>query len=512
MDITVCICTHDRPGYLGDCLDGLRRQTVGAGEFDILVVDSASTGDAPGQIVRLVADVANARLLRVDTAGISLARNAGAEAARGSYIAYIDDDAIPAPDWIERILAAIAETDPSPALIGGRILPHWEAPLPAWWPPQLRGTLSIIEFEGQGEYRTAAVPPSLEPYGANMVVHVPTLLALGGFGRHSGRVGTVLLSDEEVQLAWRLQAAGFSARYDPRIVVQHQIQAARLSPRWLLSRLYWQGVSTVLDPAAARRPRRGVAGTAAPARGSGCAGAHRSVAAPQHASGTLPLAAGLCGGFRSRRARTKARSERVGGVRLYRWQGAVRNFGDELNTLLWPRLLPNFFDDDPTELFLGIGSVLDARHDATAVKVVAGAGYGGYQALPALDASWVVHWVRGPRTARLLGLPEAYGLGDPAMLLAVPSNRRRTIDRVHAAFREPGARRLGRGGHCGGYHLDRSARRSGRHHRRDRRLPPGAQRGDARRHRRRRNARAMGRAAAACTRAPREMARLGGRS
>jgi hypothetical protein len=74
---------------------------------------------------------------------------------------------------------------------------------------------------------------------------VPTLLAIGGFGQHSGRLGTTLLSDEDVQLAWRLQAAGHSARYDSRIVVQHQIQAARLTPRWLLSRLYWQGVSTV---------------------------------------------------------------------------------------------------------------------------------------------------------------------------------------------------------------------------------------------------------------------------
>lgn len=246
MHITACICTHDRPGYLRDCLEGLRRQTVGADRFDILIVDSASTGDAPAQIVRLVAEAANTRLLRVERPGVSFARNAGAEAARGRYIAYIDDDAIPAPDWIERILVAIAATDPSPALIGGRILPRWEAPLPAWWPPQLRGTLSIIEFEGCGEYRTAALPPGLEPYGANMVVHVPTLLAIGGFGRYSGRVGKALLSDEEVQLAWRLQAAGFSARYDPRIVVQHQIQAPRLTPRWLLSRLYWQGVSTVL--------------------------------------------------------------------------------------------------------------------------------------------------------------------------------------------------------------------------------------------------------------------------
>jgi glycosyltransferase involved in cell wall biosynthesis len=245
MDITACICTHNRPAYLRDCLGGLQHQTAGADRFDILVVDSASVGDVPAQIVGLVTDIANARLLRVDQPGVSFARNAGAAAARSSYIAYIDDDAIPAVDWIERIQAAIVETGPTPALIGGRILPHWEAPLPAWWPAQLRGTLSIIEFEGRGEYRTTALPPGLEPYGANMVVHVPTLLALGGFGRDSGRIGTALLSDEEVQLAWRMQAAGFSTRYDPRIVVRHQIQATRLSPRWLLSRLYWQGVSTV---------------------------------------------------------------------------------------------------------------------------------------------------------------------------------------------------------------------------------------------------------------------------
>ena len=102
---------------------------------------------------------------------------------------------------------------------------------------------------------------------------------------------------------------------------------------------------------------------------------------------------------------------------LYRWRGAACNFGDELNLLLWPHLLPDFFDDDPATSFLGIGSVLDQRHSPRALKLVAGSGYGGYEATPMLDDSWIIHWVRGRRTAATLGLPAALALGDPAVLL-----------------------------------------------------------------------------------------------
>ena len=61
------------------------------------------------------------------------------------------------------ILNAIARSDRPPALIGGRILPKWEAPLPPWWPTSLRGVLSIIEYEGEGEYRTLALPVGWSP-------------------------------------------------------------------------------------------------------------------------------------------------------------------------------------------------------------------------------------------------------------------------------------------------------------------------------------------------------------
>lgn len=103
-------------------------------------------------------------------------------------------------------------------------------------------------------------------------------------------------------------------------------------------------------------------------------------------------------------------------MKLYAWRGETANFGDELNALLWPALLPGFFDQDEAEIVLGIGSVLDCRHAPDRLKIVFGAGYGGYQALPRIDASWVIHWVRGPLTARSLGIEPALGLGDPAML------------------------------------------------------------------------------------------------
>jgi succinoglycan biosynthesis protein ExoV len=74
-------------------------------------------------------------------------------------------------------------------------------------------------------------------------------------------------------------------------------------------------------------------------------------------------------------------------------------------------------NEDDTELVMGIGSVLDRRHAADRLKIVLGTGYGGYEPLPKIDHSWVIHWVRGPRTAAVLKLHRSVGIGDPAMLL-----------------------------------------------------------------------------------------------
>ncbi len=253
-DLTICVCTRNRPDYLRLCLSGIARQDLERDRFEVLVVDSASDGETARKMAALVPVAPNARLLRLERPGLSAARNAGARAATAPYVAYIDDDAIPDPGWARAILQSIAEATSRPAVLAGRILPIWEQPLPHWWPDSLRGVLSIIETEGCGEFRTQELPAHLEPFGANFVVSVAALLAAGGFRENAGRNGSALLSDEEVQLAWRLQDDGHSARYDSRAIVHHHVQGSRLTPAWLLKRLYWQGFSAVLTRCALGRP------------------------------------------------------------------------------------------------------------------------------------------------------------------------------------------------------------------------------------------------------------------
>ena len=241
--LSVCICTHDRPEDVARCLAGLAAQTLAREQFEVLVIDSASPPAAARALRHVVAAFPGARLLREDTAGLSRARNAGAAAAAASWIAYLDDDAVPAPDWGAAAVAVLAES-PSAGLLSGRVLPAWEAPLPRWWPARLRGVLSIVETEGQGPYGGPALPAGLEPCGANLLVALAALRAAGGFETAIGRQGRILLSDEETYLAARLRAAGWTLHYDGRLVVHHRILAARLTPAWLLERLYWQGVSS----------------------------------------------------------------------------------------------------------------------------------------------------------------------------------------------------------------------------------------------------------------------------
>jgi len=73
-------------------------------------------------------------------------------------------------------------------------------------------------------------------------------------------------------------------------------------------------------------------------------------------------------------------------MKLTYFRGSVPNFGDELNTYMWPELLPRgFLDDEDHELFVGIGSIIGSHLPPDARKIVMGSGYGGYMGTPDLN-------------------------------------------------------------------------------------------------------------------------------
>jgi len=107
-------------------------------------------------------------------------------------------------------------------------------------------------------------------------------------------------------------------------------------------------------------------------------------------------------------------------MELRYYVGDTPNFGDDLNDFIWKKILPpGFIDNDSSEIFLGIGSIIGPHHPAGVMKHVVGSGYGGYNGIVDVhDGWWNFIFVRGPRTAATLKLPPEKAICDGAVLLA----------------------------------------------------------------------------------------------
>lgn len=103
-------------------------------------------------------------------------------------------------------------------------------------------------------------------------------------------------------------------------------------------------------------------------------------------------------------------------MKLYYFKATHGNFGDDLNPWLWERIMPGVLDDDPAELFVGIGTLLNHRLPSAPVKHVFGSGF-GYGTPPRIDERYVIHAVRGYETAKMLGIDADRVITDAAVLL-----------------------------------------------------------------------------------------------
>lgn len=241
IQITAVVCTFNRCDLLRAAVGSLLEQSLAQTHYNVLVIDNSPSGAA---VQALAGEFSSApvRLIHETSLGLSHARNRALAEAEAPLVAFLDDDALAHRDWLERMVAFFAEHDDSVAGVGGPVEPLWEAPRPSWLPDRFLSYLSAIDW---GD---ATFPVDAERYliGTNVAYRREAVLAAGGFRTDLGRRGTSLISNEEIELHQRLQAAGKQVYYTPGVRVRHRVPAERLTQAWLRKRIFWQVISDLL--------------------------------------------------------------------------------------------------------------------------------------------------------------------------------------------------------------------------------------------------------------------------
>lgn len=235
--LSIVIPTRDRPHWLRDCLGALAVQTTS--DFEVVVVDDGGTADLHAVVSGLDPTPARLRLVRRSVpGGASAARNTGVEAAAGTVVGLLDDDTLPAPGWAEAVIDTFARTGCDGMAGRTRLLLD---PMPRWLVPGMRRLLGELDL-GPEERRLEAELP----HSANCALTRTAFEQVGGFLAGFGKVGSSLLSNDEIEMFRRMRARGMSFVYQPRAEVGLQLPPDRVGAGYLRARAYAQGVSAVL--------------------------------------------------------------------------------------------------------------------------------------------------------------------------------------------------------------------------------------------------------------------------
>lgn len=232
MNLSIVICTYNRYHQLANCLASLAAIKGHRDDVEIVIVDN--TPEAERQTIALLP---NARTVYSSPPGLARARNEGIRASTGDIVAFVDDDTLIEPGWIEACLRCFDR--PDIGIIGGKVVPELNgAVLPHWFHDSLWFALSCLDWSPAGRY----LEPGEWIVGANMAFRREVFDQFGMFATNLGRVGSgTLLSNEEIALIEKYGVERIW--YCPEMLVRHVISVGRLSPQWFRRRVYWQAVS-----------------------------------------------------------------------------------------------------------------------------------------------------------------------------------------------------------------------------------------------------------------------------
>ena len=196
MRVSVIVPTYNSPSQAAECLTALRAS--GPADVELIAVDDASTDETPA-----VAAALGARVVRLArNSGPAVARNAGAEAASGEILLFVDQDVVVAPGVIERVLRTFEQRPELGAVFGS----YDAAPKAPGIVSQFRNLLHhYVHQTGDPEANTF--------WAGCGAVRREVFQSVGGFKPFQGM--------EDVELGYRLRGGGHRILLDRELQVKH---------------------------------------------------------------------------------------------------------------------------------------------------------------------------------------------------------------------------------------------------------------------------------------------------
>ncbi|MDF3056761.1 MAG: family 2 glycosyl transferase [Rariglobus sp.] len=245
--ISVIICTHNpRADYLDRTLSALRAQTLAVSEWELLIVDNAST--LPVNAALTTWHPA-ARVVREEELGLTAARRRAIATAISDTLLFVDDDNVLAADYLEQA-SRISRDWPMLGVWGcGEFIPEWETPPPADFKPYL-AYLAVGRRERDAwsnhpfDYQTM-------PAGAGLCVRAPVAqryreqVTSDPRRLRLGRKGGSLGACEDFDLGLTAIALGFGTGVFTSLRLTHLMPASRVQESYLLRLAEGHASSTV---------------------------------------------------------------------------------------------------------------------------------------------------------------------------------------------------------------------------------------------------------------------------
>ncbi|MCS6800897.1 MAG: glycosyltransferase family 2 protein [Chloroflexota bacterium] len=232
--VVICTYTEQRRDLLLAALASVQAQTLPPDEI-VVVADGNER-----LFARLQAIVDGARVIRnPGPPGLSGARNAGVAATTAPLVAFLDDDAVAEPTWLERLAAAYA-ADARIIGVGGAVAPRWLGQPPSWLPAEFLWTIGC-SYRG---LPTASCPVR-NVIGANMSFRRWAILAVGGFNHAIGQIGPSMQRGDDTELCIRLtqRLPRATILYEPSALIRHAVPPERTTMQYFLRRCYTEGLA-----------------------------------------------------------------------------------------------------------------------------------------------------------------------------------------------------------------------------------------------------------------------------